>query len=663
MAEALLTCPACGHQWTVADPAPSNPEEIRALCPMCRQADQSTRQPSGPGQAVGLNQPEPTGFAPGHIVAGFEILEEINRGGMGVIYKARQLNMNRLVALKAINPAKLNIPTVRARFESEVKAAALLNHVNIVTVYQADLDGPLPYLAMEYVPGIDLLRLVRKTGPLPVLDAVYYIRQAAEGLQHAYERGLVHRDIKPSNLIVTPAPIGDPQLKGRLPRVKILDMGLARVIHPDGTDSDAGISQPGYFLGTPDYAAPEQAEDATKADTRSDIFSLGATFYFLLTGKVPFPGRTLVEKVRQALSGPPDVRSRRPELPPAVESVLRRMLAPDPRRRYQTPAELAAALDRILRGEKAPLDDLPEAFAPSLLLKEVQLHQGPLRALAFPPDGQTLLSVGDDARLLLLDPETLEIRQSITGDFGAVEQLAVAPGGEWAATCATRLTTEEVAVQLWDLGTGREVRRLVGPAENIRCLAIRPDGSAVAAGARDGRIWIWILAGDDATGDAEPFCLPAHDGPVTGVVFTGHDTLLSVGQDGTLRQWSLSSAKPKAVKPLQAGPLYALAFARNRLAVAAEQQIVIRRADRTYLHVPVPAGSVRSLVISGDGRVLLGGGSTDSARIWSVEEGTEAAVLSGHHPPVRALAIAPDRQTAYTGDDAGVLRRWQLPTI
>jgi serine/threonine protein kinase len=185
---------------------------------------------------------------PGQIIAGFEILEEINRGGMGVIYKARQLAMNRLVALKAINAAKLHQPSVRARFELEVKAAALLNHVNIVTVYQADLDGPFPYLAMEYVPGIDLLRLVRQQGPVPILDTVYYIRQVAEGLQHAYERGLIHRDIKPSNLMVTPAPLGAPELKGRLPRVKILDMGLARVVAPDGTDSEAGISQPGVFL-------------------------------------------------------------------------------------------------------------------------------------------------------------------------------------------------------------------------------------------------------------------------------------------------------------------------------------------------------------------------------------------------------------------------------
>ena len=133
---------------------------------------------------------------------------------------------------------------------------------------------------MEYVPGIDLLRLVRKVGPLPVSDAVYYIRQAADGLQHAFEQGLIHRDVKPSNLMVSPGPIGSEGLKaGKLPKVKILDMGLARVITPDGKDSEEGLTQAGVFLGTPDYVAPEQAEDAQQADTRSDIFSLGGALY------------------------------------------------------------------------------------------------------------------------------------------------------------------------------------------------------------------------------------------------------------------------------------------------------------------------------------------------------------------------------------------------
>ncbi|MCS7021248.1 MAG: serine/threonine protein kinase [Gemmataceae bacterium] len=639
---------------------PTSADEWRTLCPNCRVANESTRQPAEDARAVAVtpNNGPPQQLVPGQIIAGFEILEEINRGGMGVIYKARQLAMNRLVALKAINPAKLHQPSVRARFESEVKAAALLNHVNIVTVYQADLDGPFPYLAMEYVPGIDLLRLVRQQGPVPVLDAVYYIRQAAEGLQHAHERGLIHRDIKPSNLIVTPAPLGSAELKGRLPRVKILDMGLARVIAPDGTDSDAGISQPGVFLGTPDYVAPEQAEDAQQADIRSDIFSLGATFYYLLTGKVPFPGRTLVEKVRKALSGPPSPRTVRPEIPPAVDAVVRKMLAPDPRRRYQTPAELAAALDRILRGEKVQVDDTPEVFVRSPLLTEVSAHRGAVRALTFTPDGKNLISVGDDGVLTLWDPLTLTPQRTIQGDFGVVEQMAIAPTGRWAATCAIRLSPEEMGVQLWDLHNGQERRRLRGPADNVLAVAISPDATTIAAGTHDGFLWIWSI---DPKGP-QTYCLRGHEGPITGLCFVGPDSLLSTGQDGCLCQWELSTGKLKARKNPEAGPLRALAYARKRIALAGDR-LLIRKSDNSILTLIGHTPPILNVVLSADGKILLSCGSDDTVRVWSTEEGTEAAAFPGHVCPVRALALAPDNTAAYTGDAVGKLRRWKMPTI
>src|SRR5436305_5133543 len=162
MTAVRLTCPA-GHTWEhpLAEPVPA---DLRAACPVCALASQDTPGPPQPAAAAG-DAPAPArplfgaaALTPGQVVAGFEIIEEINRGGMGVIYKARQIAMNRLVAFKAINPVKLEVPGTRARFDAEVKASARLNHPNIVTVYQADLDGPIPYLAMEYVPGIDLLR-------------------------------------------------------------------------------------------------------------------------------------------------------------------------------------------------------------------------------------------------------------------------------------------------------------------------------------------------------------------------------------------------------------------------------------------------------------------------------------------------------------------------
>jgi serine/threonine protein kinase len=277
---------------------------------------------------------------------------------------------------------------------------------------------------MEYVPGIDLLRLVRKVGPLPVMDAVYYIRQAADGLAHAHEQGLIHRDIKPSNLMVTPGPITPEALKtGKLPKIKILDMGLARLLTPDGSDSSAELTEPGIFLGTPDYVSPEQAEDSQHADARSDLYSLGGALYFLLTAEVPFPGKTLVEKVRRAITEPPpSAAAKRKDVPRPLDNIIRKMLACEPADRYQSAAEVVQALDRILRGEGGPLATgapvftEPEAPKPQA---EVHAHDGAIRGLAVTPDGQTLISAGEDSRLRMWSPAKLEESRTILGDFGS----------------------------------------------------------------------------------------------------------------------------------------------------------------------------------------------------------------------------------------------------
>jgi serine/threonine protein kinase len=196
-----LTC-RCGHSWEqiVTGSVPADPSSICPIChaPTVEQASPFPDLPAGSGSDT---------LKKGQVLAGFEILEEINRGGMGVIYKAKQHGLNRLVALKVIPPDRLNQPEAIRRFQREVQAAAHLSHPNIVTVFHTDLQGPRPFLAMEYVPGIDLWKLVKRGGPLSVHDASMYIREAAYGLQHAYEQKLVHRDIKPANLMVTPSPL------------------------------------------------------------------------------------------------------------------------------------------------------------------------------------------------------------------------------------------------------------------------------------------------------------------------------------------------------------------------------------------------------------------------------------------------------------------------
>jgi serine/threonine-protein kinase len=301
------------------------------------------------------------------VLGGYVLLERIGEGGMGQVYKARHLRMRRVVALKLIHPDRLGNPQAVQRFEREVRAAAALAHPNIVLAYDANEVNGRHLLAMEYVEGTDLAASVAKGGVLPVAQACDCIRQAALGLQHAHERGLVHRDIKPHNLLLTPDGV-----------VKILDMGLARLNQPgEPDDRRSAMTQEGTVLGTPDYMAPEQANDSSGADIRADLYSLGCTLYFLLTGQPPFPGGGLTDKlVRHQLHEPEPVEHLRPDVSPAVAAIVRKMMAKKPEERFQTPAEVAGALQRVqatppaggaTAASQAPVPRRPPAPRPELL--------------------------------------------------------------------------------------------------------------------------------------------------------------------------------------------------------------------------------------------------------------------------------------------------------
>ena len=205
------------------------------------------------------------------VVGPYVLLEPLGGGGMGQVFRARHRLLERVAALKRIHPDHQPNPRMAERFLREVRAGAALAHPNIVTVYDFYQDGDEFYLSMEFIPGTDLDCHVERHGPLPVVPACDYIRQACLGLQHAHGRGVVHRDIKPRNLIVSP----DNQ-------VKIIDFGLAR------RDSDSTITSPGMGMGTPDYISPEQAVHPHEVDGRTDIYSLGCTLYHLLAGHAPF---------------------------------------------------------------------------------------------------------------------------------------------------------------------------------------------------------------------------------------------------------------------------------------------------------------------------------------------------------------------------------------
>jgi serine/threonine-protein kinase len=274
------------------------------------------------------------------VLGSYILLERLGEGGMGQVFKARNQRLGRIVALKVIRKEKLADTEAVQRFRREMQAVAQLAHPNMVAALDADAAEDALFLAMEYVEGVDLGRLVKERGPLPPRQACEYIRQAALGLQHAHERGLVHRDVKPSNLLLTKA-------SGLQPAgvIKILDLGLARLQDPDNEGS--AITQMGAIVGTPDYISPEQARDSRIADIRSDLYSLGCTFYYLLAGQTPFPGDTGTEKLlHHCFDEPKPIEQLRPEVPPRVCAVVRRLMAKKPEERYQTPAKLVVALSR-----------------------------------------------------------------------------------------------------------------------------------------------------------------------------------------------------------------------------------------------------------------------------------------------------------------------------
>jgi eukaryotic-like serine/threonine-protein kinase len=279
----------------------------------------------------------------GFVLGQYRILDQLGQGGMGRVFKALHTTMNRVVALKVLAPQLVETDKAQQLFHREMQAAARLHHPNIVTAYDANRVGDRYYLVMEYVDGPNLDRLVRENGPLPVGQACEFARQAALGLQHAHEVGMVHRDIKPANLLLQRF---GPQAAERRCTVKILDFGLARLSDPGEADGPDTIpTRPNVIMGTPDYVAPEQARDLHSADIRADLYSLGCTLYFLLTGRVPFPGGSSLEKlVRHMSLEPVPVEQLRPEVPPGVAAIVRRLLAKRPADRFQTPAELAAAL-------------------------------------------------------------------------------------------------------------------------------------------------------------------------------------------------------------------------------------------------------------------------------------------------------------------------------
>ncbi len=309
--------------------ASPRPADMPTLPPL--DGDTSSQAPPLPAAPV---------MGPAIQVPGYEVQGELGRGGMGVVYLAKNLLMKRPVVLKIVNKALLNAnPGMLDRFVREIEVAARLDHENVVKAYHAFWAGELLVFEMEYIEGEDLAKLVKRQGPLPVAHACHYVSQAAMGLQAAHLLGMVHRDIKPHNLILT--------RRGKRHVVKILDFGLAKAVRGEETAADlTGLG----LLGTPAFMAPEQAVDAARADIRADIYGLGCTLYYLLTGAPPFSGNSHFAVIKAHESAEvPSLSQLRAGVSVELAAAAGKMLAKDPAQRYQLPIDVAKALAPIIK--------------------------------------------------------------------------------------------------------------------------------------------------------------------------------------------------------------------------------------------------------------------------------------------------------------------------
>jgi serine/threonine-protein kinase len=588
------------------------------------------------------------------VLGPYRILESLGQGGTGQVFKAIHQRMNRLVALKFVRRELLSDPMAIHRFYREIQAAAQLMHPNIVLAFDADEVGNTHFFAMEYVDGADLHRLVQKSGPLPIAFASDCIRQAALGLQHACDRGMVHRDIKPANLIVT---MPDNQLRQRredggmgetvsLPSkgiiVKILDMGLARLLHQvqagplDGEDGRGDLTMQGSVVGTPDYVAPEQALDSREADIRSDLYSLGCTFYYLLTGQPPFPGGTIMRKLLDhQQSEPKPLEELRPEVPKGVVAIVRKMMAKRPQDRYQAPEEVAAAIADLARVEET---------AHRTALKG---HADWVRCVAFAPDGRTLACGDGDGTVWLWDLTPGSTREPfhLKGHTGNVYAVAFAPAGNLLASAGWDRT-----VRLWDLS--EPVPRLHCVLKRhggwVRSLAFSPDGKRLASGGADLAVRLWDLT---TLGPRSPSPVALEDPAELAVIQEHHREVRSVtfSPDG---QWLASASWDRTVRLLRL----------SECGAKTERPKTDLQTGRIVLRQHTDA--VLTVAFDPLGRMLATGGNDKTVRLWDLttQPPREIALLQSHVAAVYGVAFSPSGKVMATGSYDGQLLLWECPS-
>jgi len=620
------------------------------------------------------------------VLGSYLLIERLGEGGMGHVYKARHRGLGKIVALKVIRKDRLTNTEAVKRFHREIQAVAQLSHANVVMAYDADTANGLHFFAMEYVEGTDLGKWVKDRGPLPVEQACDFIRQAALGLQHAFEKGLIHRDIKPGNLIVTSGTSKNGR-GGEAQTVKLMDLGLAR-LQGEMEEAMTALTVEGAVVGTPDFIAPEQARNARAADIRADLYSLGCTFYFLLTGQTPFVGGTLTEKLlKHHWDSATPVETLRSGVSPAVGAIIRKLMAKKPDDRYQTPNALAEALAAVKSGAPAGAQSvsptlpvpvqgpalLPQAHIATPVGITTQVNgTGPTRWQRLRADRKRFkYVVGGGAGLLTLLLFTI-VLLARSGGKGAGDTRAQArtttPAGPDVRPIDLLRRDGVPAVELTVAGNG-EPRQAPGNVVGILgdsrlkhwndvtgVAYLMPgggggSGALVASSSMDGTIRIW----SGVTGQ-HIRTIAGHQGPVLGVGFSSDGKhVISVGgleRDRSARVWDLTSGKEvHGVGVGASSGQFSISGNGRRLAAANGREILLW--DMTNA---APLGRLRNLpfrpgvtAFSRDGSVLAAGYGDGTVDVFDVGDEKRIRTVNALQSPVHSLAVSADGKTVAAG--------------
>ncbi|MFO0927532.1 MAG: serine/threonine-protein kinase [Gemmataceae bacterium] len=626
----------------------------------------------------------------GFHIGGYRLIERLGAGGTGAVFLAEHEVMKRRVALKILSAAVASEPAMLKRFEQEAQAAGALDHPNIVRAHDFRREGNLHILVMEYVKGPSLQQVLDKRGPLDVAVACDYIRQAAIGLQHAHEAGIVHRDIKPANLLVDASGV-----------VKILDMGLARFA-PQGQESLTRQFDENAVMGTADYLAPEQGINLHDVDHRADIYSLGATLYAVLAGEPPFNAGSVTQKLLwHQMREPPRLDARFKHVPTALADIVSRMMAKSPDDRYQTAAEVAEVLTPFCSASPTPqgppsspsLSDsgrnyLRAATGTPLTPVPNKTAPPPNDALTTPRPWQKKPAAEDGSpREEAPRPPAPEPDEEPASNLVAILSLVAVMsavllliGGviafliwgspppvtsgpqpdEHVDRTPPPLQGTEVPKALPD-AVG-ELFSLRGHTGKVERLVFTPDGKHLLSGGEDRVIRVW-----DVLQRQEVKTLTGHTGRINFLSMNAKgDRLLSACEDGSVRVWVMPDGKH--IRSLPHTPkAWAAVFGRNdnEVIVGGEPyalDVWNLPTDKKPRQLQGHTGTVNWLAYRPTGNVhqVLSASWDKTVKVWDLNNGKVIHDLKDHNDRVNVVAVTPNGQFAVSGGSDRMVRLWDL---